>query len=93
MGVYADISNGAINIEINIGTPRYSVNFSVGIYTDINNRAINNKINIGTPYYSVNLSMCVYTDMNNNFCNHITFYKYVAEPLLYIVVVLYEYDK
>ena len=39
-GCFADIINKAIIIEINIGTPRYSVNLSVGVYTDINNRII-----------------------------------------------------
>ena len=29
-----------LNIEINIGTPRYLVNLSVGVYTDINIRII-----------------------------------------------------
>ena len=39
-GCFAGIINKAIIIEINIRTPRYSVNLSVGVYTDINNRII-----------------------------------------------------
>jgi len=39
-GRFAEIINKSIIIEINIGTPCYSVNVSVVIYTDINNRII-----------------------------------------------------
>ena len=34
-GWFVGIINKAIIIEINIGTPRYSVNLSVGVYPDI----------------------------------------------------------
>ena len=34
-GYFAGIINKAVIIEINIGTPRYSVNLSVGVCPDI----------------------------------------------------------
>jgi len=41
VGAYTKINNGAINIEINISTSRYSINLSVSVCTDMNSREIN----------------------------------------------------
>ena len=54
-GCFADIINKAIIIEINIVTPRYSVNLSMGVYTDINNRII--KYTILVPWGLIHASI------------------------------------
>ena len=41
VGVYAYISNGAINIEINISTSCYSINLLVSVYTYMKSREVN----------------------------------------------------
>ena len=59
--------NKAINIEINIGTPPYSVNLSVGVYTDINSRVIKCIILIAWGLFHASINWEVSKDNNKKY--------------------------